>query len=277
MYRVHEAPDPAKVDSLRRFVETFGLTLEGGTDGIDPGAIRRLLELAEGRPERALISQVALRSMKQARYSMQNRGHFGLALGSYCHFTSPIRRYPDLVVHRLLRAQRVGKRAATDPDLEAVADSSSQLERNAESAERELLVRKKIEYIRDKVGGRFAAVVTGVTPFGLFVQLTENLVEGLVRAADLGEERFDFDDGRMELRGSRTGQAFRLGDRLTVRVDRVDRILQRVDFSLAGTGSAASSIRKREKPVRPAHRRGGGRRRRPDHAGRRRGRGRVRG
>jgi ribonuclease R len=233
MYRVHEAPDPAKLEILASFVRSFGLRLS--LDGEpEPGAIQRLIEQVEGRPEASVIGMMALRSMKQARYAMENSGHFGLAAPTYCHFTSPIRRYPDLTVHRLLRESRGKSRRPADWEvgLDAVAESSSELERNAEAAERELLTWKKITFIRNQVGQRFSGVVTGVTRFGLFVQLTDNLVEGLLHVERLGEERFEFDESRQELRGSRSGQAYRLGDRLEVRVERVDRVLLRVDFSL---------------------------------------------
>ena len=153
--------------------------------------------------------------MKQARYSPENTGHFGLASAAYSHFTSPIRRYPDLVVHRQLRATRrrrsVKPQAETPEALWAVADSSSELERNAEAAERELLVWKKVAFIADRVGETFEGLVTGVTRFGLFVQLVDNLVEGLVRIELLGEEWFEFDEGRFELRGADSGKLFRLG------------------------------------------------------------------
>jgi ribonuclease R len=249
LYRVHDAPDPIKLAKLSSFVKGFGLEL--GTTGaeVEPGQIQRLLERAEGRPEFRVISQVALRSMKQARYSPENTGHFGLASPAYSHFTSPIRRYPDLVVHRLLRDRRLrrvppGQQPSTEL-LEEIARTGSELERNAEAAERELLVWKKVAFIADKLGEPFDGIVTGVTRFGLFVQLVDNLVEGLVRIELLGEEWFEFDEGRFELRGADTGMLFRLGDRMRVRVDRVDRALLRVDFSPEKTEAAAGRRRKR--------------------------------
>ena len=243
MYRVHDPPDPTKLAQLASFVAGFGLELHATGDTLEPGEIQRMLERVEGRPEYRVISQVALRSMKQARYSPENTGHFGLASAAYSHFTSPIRRYPDLVVHRQLRATRrrrsVKPQAETPEALWAVADSSSELERNAEAAERELLVWKKVAFIADRVGETFEGLVTGVTRFGLFVQLVDNLVEGLIRIELLGEEWFEFDEGRFELRGADSGKLFRLGDRLRVRVDRVDRVLLRVDFSPEEAATAA--------------------------------------
>jgi ribonuclease R len=235
LYRIHEPPAVEKLQALGAFVEHFGLTLRAPGGAIEPAEIQRLLESVEGRPEYPIVSQVALRSMKQARYAVENSGHFGLASATYCHFTSPIRRYPDLVVHRQLRERRDGRQTngmAMDPAwLAEVAVASSERERNAEAAERELLSRKKVTFISGREGESFDGVVTGVTGFGLFVQLVDNLVEGLVRVEQLGEEWFEHDAQRMELRGSRSGRVFRLGDRLRVRVDRVDRVLQRVDLS----------------------------------------------
>ena len=242
MYRIHDPPDPTKLAQLASFVAGFGLELRTTGDRFEPGEIQRILERVDGRPESRVISQVALRSMKQARYSPENTGHFGLASPAYSHFTSPIRRYPDLVVHRQLRAirrRRAAKPQAEAPEaLRAVAESSSELERNAEAAERELLVWKKVAFIADKVGETFDGIVTGVTRFGLFVQLVDNLVEGLIRIELLGEEWFDFDEGRFELRGADSRKLFRLGDRLRVRIDRVDRVLLRVDFSPEEAGGA---------------------------------------
>jgi len=234
MFRVHDEPDPTKVDALSEFAGQFGLRLDLREGAIAPGDIGRLLEQVEGKPEHAVLAMVALRSMKQARYSMENVGHFGLAAPTYAHFTSPIRRYPDLVVHRLLRASRAGddEAVAARSDLEAVAASCSTTERNAEAAERELLSWKKVAFIESEVGREFAGIVTGVARFGLFVQIEENLVEGLVRVEQLGEERFEYVENKMELRGDRSGKRFRLGDALEVRVERVDRILRRVDFTL---------------------------------------------
>ncbi len=232
LYRVHDRPDPSKLEILASFVEGFGLDLGETDETIEPRQIQALIEGVEGRPEARVVAQVALRSMKQARYSTVNSGHFGLAAPTYCHFTSPIRRYPDLVVHRQLRAQRRRDGNDATMDFEGIASSSSESESNAESAERELLVWKKVAYIADKQGEDFDGVVTGVARFGLFVQLVENLVEGLVRVEELGQEYFDFVESRMELSGTRTGRSYRLGDRVRVKIARVDRVLRRVDMLL---------------------------------------------
>ncbi len=232
VYRVHEPPDPVKLDALGRFVEGFGHELRARDAPTVSKEIQRLLEEVESRPEARVIHQVALRTMNQARYSPENAGHFALAAPSYAHFTSPIRRYPDLVVHRQLRAlRRRDARAPHDRDeMSAIAESSSARERSAEAAERELLAWKKVAFISEHVGESFDGLVTGVTRFGLFVQLIDNLVEGLVRVELLGSEWFEFDERRFELAGAQSGTAYRLGDRLRVRVVRVDKLLQRVDL-----------------------------------------------
>jgi ribonuclease R len=235
MYRVHDAPDPAKLEALTSFVESFGLKLQLDPADPSPRQIQHALDQLEQRAEYELISRMALRSMKQALYSVENTGHFGLAAATYCHFTSPIRRYPDLVVHRLLRRFRTGLRSVEDwhSELETVAESASELERNAEAAEREFLVWKKLAFIRDRIGETFNGVITGVARFGVFVQLTDSLAEGLLHVERLGAEFFELDEKRQELRGAISGRRFRLGDRVEIRLERVDRILQRVDLSLA--------------------------------------------
>jgi ribonuclease R len=212
--------------------------------------VQRLLDGAEGRPEYPLLAQVALRSMKQARYTEENLGHFGLAAPVYAHFTSPIRRYPDLVVHRLLRASRRGRRdalARLAVNLEETGEACSRLEREAEAAERELLEQKKIEYIRGRVGETFDGIVTTATRFGLFVQLSDTYVEGLAHVARLDGDRYELDEKRHELRGLATGRRFRMGDKIRVVLDRVDPILRRVDLSLerseAPTGAPAGGRR----------------------------------
>ncbi len=234
MYRIHEKPTPEKLETLASFVRQFGLELKLPGGEVSPGAIGELLDQVEGKPEHVLISQVALRSMRQARYHPENDGHFGLGAPVYCHFTSPIRRYPDLVVHRLLRASRKERKRIPDwaADLGPVATSSSELERNAEAAERDLLLRKKLAFIEGQIGERLWGIITGVAPFGVFIQLEDSLAEGLLRLGGDDRERFAFDAHRLTLTGSKTGKRFRLGDRLEVVVAAVDPVLQRVDFEL---------------------------------------------
>ena len=260
LYRIHEQPDPLKIEGLAELARGFALKLPGDPATIRPGDIQSLLERAEGRPEHPLLAQVALRAMKQARYSAENAGHFGLASTVYCHFTSPIRRYPDLIVHRLLRALRHGgaqEVASVAEDLEALGAACSKLERESEAAERELLAWKKVAFIRGREGEAFDGLITGVTRFGLFVQLTENLVEGLLRVESLGDEWFEFVESRLELRGQRTGRTYRLGGPLRVVVQRVDAILRRVDLALEGTTGERSPTAGSGRRRAPEGRRGG--------------------
>jgi ribonuclease R len=230
LFRIHDDPDPLKIEGLSAFAKSLGLGLKSHRSGVRPGDIQRLLEDAEGLPAYPVVAQISLRSMKQARYSPEDSGHFGLAAPHYLHFTSPIRRYPDLVVHRALRAARLKKKTGVKGDLEALAESCSKLEREAEAAERELLDWKKVKFLKPREGEVFAGVVTGVARFGVFVQLDGGIAEGLVRIERLGREWFDFDPVRHELRGASTGRVVRLGDPLRVRVERVDVVLRRVDL-----------------------------------------------
>ena len=246
LYRVHQAPDPLKLEALAGFVRGFGLELSATGDEIAPRELQQLIESVQGRPEARVVGQATLQAMQQARYSVENSGHFGLAAPVYCHFTSPIRRYPDLVVHRELRRLRRGDTTRGQGDSSTVAEHSSERERNAESAERELLAWKKVAFIDGHVGQSYDGLVTGVARFGLFVQLVENLVEGLIRVEQLGDEWFEHDAEGFALRGSESGRCFRLGDRMRVRVDKVDRVLRRVDFSpVDGTSPRARTAGRR--------------------------------
>jgi ribonuclease R len=238
LFRIHDNPDPLKIEGLAAFAKSLGLTLGTGRLGVRPGDIQRLLDDAEGMPAYPVVAQLSLRSMKQARYSPEDSGHFGLAAPHYLHFTSPIRRYPDLLVHRALRAARHKAKPGLKGDLTALGEACSKLEREAESAERELLEWKKVKFLRGREGEAFAGVVTGVARFGVFVQLDGGIAEGLVRIERLGQEWFEFDPVRHELRGSATGSVFRLGDPMRVRVEKVDAVLRRVDLTpIAETSS----------------------------------------
>ena len=202
------------------------------------GTLQRLLETVKGRPEERLISTVMLRSMMQARYSEENVGHFGLAFDCYTHFTSPIRRYPDLVVHRLVKATlpngRASKRKADTwaQRLPEIAELSSERERVAEAAEREMVDLKKCHYMLGRIGERFDGYVSGVVPFGFFVELEELFVEGLVRLSDIPGDYFLFDEKTHTLIGDRSGKRFRLGDKVRVEVADVDITRRRIDFIL---------------------------------------------
>ena len=237
LYRVHEAPDPLKVAEFGEFISTLGYSLATSGNMPRPGDFRRLLERLHGKPEERPIAFLMLRTMQKARYEAANLGHFGLAASSYTHFTSPIRRYPDLVVHRVLRESRAGRmdeerRRDLSDELPAVARYTSERERRAEEAERELVQWKKVRFMADKVGDEFNGYVTGVTAFGLFVELIEHFVEGLVHISTMADDYYRFVERAHLLSGETTGKTYRLGDQVRVQVVRVDRERRLVDLGL---------------------------------------------
>jgi len=238
LHRVHEAPAPEAVDELARWLEGFGLRLRRRGERADPAAFAAVIEQAAGRPEERLVNTVLLRSMQQARYSAAPGGHFGLATDHYTHFTSPIRRYPDLVVHRLLDVALRG--VGTVPaDLGAVAEETSRRERVALEAEREIVQLKKIQFMQDKVGSAWDGFVSGVAPFGLFVELRDVFVEGLVHVTTLGGDFWELVEGQHLLRGRRTRRTFRVGDPVRVRVAGVSLERRQIDFLLEGSDRPA--------------------------------------
>lgn len=258
LYRIHEAPDTTRMEQLRDFVATFGHRLTGRTGAPTPKDLQRLLRSAEGRPEEGLVSTVVLRSMKQARYSEQNPGHYGLAARMYTHFTSPIRRYPDLVVHRIAAGVFIGGRK---PWLDAervaeIARTSSDRERLAVAAERDSKDLKKVEFMARHVGAEFAGTISAVTSFGFFVLLDEYFVEGLVHVSSLDDDYYLFVEEQYALIGERTRRRFRTGDRLKIRVAAADLEQRRIVFELVAPESASEERRAR-KPARPPKRRGG--------------------
>jgi ribonuclease R len=232
LYRIHEGPTAVKLNDLREFLGEFGLALGGGDD---PHAkdYARLLEQIRGRPDYQLLQTVLLRSLKQAVYSPRNVGHFGLAYEAYTHFTSPIRRYPDLLIHRGIKAVLAGGRYEPG-EWDALAQHCSQTERRADEATRDVDAWLKCYFMRDRVGETFSATLSGVAAFGIFVALDEVYVEGMVHVSELGNDYYQFDAARHQLVGERTGRRFRLGDRVSVRLVRADLETTRLDFTLAG-------------------------------------------
>jgi ribonuclease R len=231
LYRVHEGPTPEKLAALRDFLKGFGLQLQGG-DTPHASDYARLLEKVKNRPDAQLLQTVMLRSLKQAVYTPKNTGHFGLAYESYTHFTSPIRRYPDLLVHRAIKAVLAG--GCYEPgDWHELGAQCSMTERRADEATRDVTAWLKCYYMRDRVGEVFMGSVAGVAPFGAFVALDDVYVEGLVHISDLGKDYFKYDPAKHELMGERTKQRYRLGDRLRVKIARVDLDAARIDFVLA--------------------------------------------
>ncbi len=237
LHRVHEAPDVRKVEDFEAFITTLGYSL--ATDGrtVRPKHFQKLIDRMRGTPEERPIAALMLRTMQKARYDATSLGHFGLAAEHYTHFTSPIRRYPDLVVHRALRASRhadmsAARRAELEEELPEVARQTSEKERRADEAERELLQWKKVRFMADKVGDEYHGHITGVAPFGLFVELIEHYVEGLVHISSMADDYYRFVEQQHTLRGENTKRIYRLGDRVQVQVVRVDMERRQVDLGL---------------------------------------------
>jgi ribonuclease R len=228
LYRVHDVPSPEKVAALRDFLAEIGLQLPGG-EIPKPGDYAQVLEKIKKRPDFALLQTILLRSLKQAVYSPNNAGHFGLAFDAYVHFTSPIRRYPDLLVHRAIKAV-LSKQRYAGIDWEAMGRHCSETERRADDASRDVENWLKCFYMRDHVGGTFAGTITGVVPFGLFVTLDEYFVDGLVHISELGRDYFQHDPARHMLLGERTKKRYRLADRMRVKLVRVDVESRKMDL-----------------------------------------------
>jgi ribonuclease R len=243
IYRVHDRPDPDRLEDLRAVLETFGYELKGDLAEVPPSAFQKLLFAIEGKPEERLLHDLLLRAQRKAIYSQECRGHYALAAPYYCHFTSPIRRYPDLIVHRQLSRLLAFGRPVSAVDFEPmnermaeVSKFSSDRERRAEAAERESLLWKKIVFMRDKVGREFDAFVTGVTSFGAFVTLKDFFVEGLVPMAALGNDFFVYEEKQHRLRGRSSHRTFRLGDSMRVKLEGIDEVRRRLDFRLPEAG-----------------------------------------
>ena len=253
LFRVHEGPTPAKLEALRTSLRAFGLQLEGGAVP-QPQHYAKLLRAVRARADTQLLQTTVLRSMQQAVYTPHNSGHFGLAYPAYAHFTSPIRRYPDLLVHRAIRSLLAKRRFEPTfyPPGGAAGDGASAMaswerlgvvcsanERRADEASRDVEAWLKSYYVRERVGETFSGSISAVVPFGVFVILDDLYVEGLVHVSELGSEYFHCNEALHELRGERTGLRFRLGDRLTVQVARVDLEARRIDFRLVRPGTAS--------------------------------------
>src|SRR5690625_1314420 len=239
IYRIHEDPDEEKLQKFYQFVGQFGYSVKGTANEIHPQALQQVLDLVEGEPEEMVISKLMLRSLKQARYDNNSIGHFGLATRYYTHFTAPIRRYSDLIVHRLIRTYLLeGKlddktQRHWKSELPEIAKHTSERERIAIDAERETDDLKKAEFMQDKIGETFDGVISSVTGFGIFVEL-ENTVEGLVHMTDLTDDYYHFDERSFALIGERTGNVLRIGDAITVKVSDVNLEEHAVDFEVVG-------------------------------------------
>ncbi|WP_433959237.1 ribonuclease R [Cytobacillus horneckiae] len=252
IYRIHEDP---KEDKLRRFFEfitNFGYIVKGTANAIHPRALQEIIEEVQGKPEEMVISTVMLRSMQQAKYDPESLGHFGLSTEFYTHFTSPIRRYPDLIVHRLIRTYLIeGKLdSATqekwDSILPDIADHSSNMERRAVDAERETDELKKAEYMMDKIGVEYDGIISSVTNFGMFVELP-NTIEGLIHVSYMTDDYYRYEERQLAMIGERTGNVFRIGDEITVRVINVNKDERSIDFEIVGMKGTP----RREKSAQP--------------------------
>ncbi len=236
LYRTHEQPDEEKIKQLSTFINNFGYHIHIGNSEIRPKEVQKLLEKVEGTKEEPMIARLTLRAMKQAKYSPENGGHFGLASKYYTHFTSPIRRYPDLQIHRIIKENLRGRFNEERIEhynqiLTEVAISSSERERRAEEAERETIKLKKAEFMIQKIGKEFEGVISGITKWGIYVELS-NTVEGLVHVMNMHDDHYDYIESSYEMVGVHTGKTYRLGQRVTVKVIGVDKQQRTIDFEL---------------------------------------------
>jgi ribonuclease R len=253
LHRVHEAPDVKKVEDFEEFITTLGYSLAAHGQGVRPKHFQKLIDRMRGTPEERPIAALMLRTMQKARYDAASLGHFGLAAEHYTHFTSPIRRYPDLIVHRMLRASRHGeitaaRREELDEDLPEIARHTSEMERRADEAERELLQWKKVRFMADKVGEEYHGYITGVVNFGLFIELVEHYVEGLVHISSMADDYYRFVEQQHVLRGENTKRVYRLGDKVLVQVVRVDMERRQVDLGLV---EILEAVRREARPRQP--------------------------
>lgn len=233
-YRIHDLPDPEKLENLNQFITRFGYKIRtGGSKTEVAKSINHLLDEVEGKKEQNLIETISIRAMQKARYSIQNIGHYGLAFDYYTHFTSPIRRYPDLMVHRLLTRYLAGGRSAQADKYEALCDHSSAMEQTAASAERSSIKYKQVEFMGERLGNEYDGVISGVTEWGIYVEINENKCEGMVPMRDLGDDYYEFDEKNYCLIGRRRHRKFSLGDPVRIKVARANLEKRQLDFVLA--------------------------------------------
>ncbi len=234
VYRIHDKPNEEKINAFRSFITRFGYSISGTTDRQVSKSLNQLMEKVKGRPEQNLIETLALRSMAKARYSTENIGHYGLAFRYYTHFTSPIRRYPDMMVHRLLAHYLNNGKPKDKEQIEQLCKHSTDMEIKATEAERASIKYKQVEFMQDKIGDTFKGVISGVTNFGLFIELTANQCEGLVAIRDLDDDYYRFDEEGYALVGQRNGRRFTLGDEVEVEIWRTNLAKKQLDFKLVG-------------------------------------------
>lgn len=236
LYRTHDNPDDEKIKKLAIFIHNFGYSMKIGQEEIHPKELQKLLVKIEDTPEEALISRLTLRSMKQAKYTVANTGHFGLSAKYYCHFTSPIRRYPDLQIHRIIKENLNGKLGEQRQQhyskiLFEVAEHSSKTERRADEAEREVEKLKKVEYMMEHIGETFEGVISGITSWGMYVELP-NTIEGMIRVTEMKDDYYFYDEERYQMVGEHTKKVYKLGQKVIVEVINADKLLRTIDFAL---------------------------------------------
>ncbi|WP_227397195.1 ribonuclease R [Jeotgalibacillus aurantiacus] len=264
IYRIHEDPKAEKLERFFEFITNFGITVKGSGNEIHPRALQEIIDDIQGRPEEMVVSTMMLRSMQQAKYNENSLGHFGLATDFYTHFTSPIRRYPDLIVHRLIRTYLINKKVDDrtqqkwDSILPELAAHTSGRERRAVDAERETDELKKAEFMMDKIGEEFDGVISSVTNFGMFVELP-NTIEGLVHVSYMTDDYYRFDERHMAMIGERTGNVFRIGDEITIRVVNVNKEERAIDFEIVGMKGTPRQRRETAKVIQSKERSSSGR------------------
>ncbi|MBP7767638.1 MAG: ribonuclease R [Prevotella sp.] len=242
-YRIHDNPDPQKMETLREFIAKFGYKVKtDGTRGAMARSINKLMSDVDGKREQKLVQSIALRAMMKAKYSVHNIGHFGLAFDYYTHFTSPIRRYPDTMVHRLLTRYQAGGRSVNEKHYEELCEHSSEMEQIAQNAERDSIKYKMVEFMADKIGETYDAHISGITSYGIYAEIDENHCEGMVPMRDLDDDYYDFDEKNFLLRGRRHHHKYQLGDPIRIQVAKANLEKRQLDFSLAPlTGSAVGT------------------------------------
>ena len=236
VYRVHEKPSAEKIDEFKRFIQSFGLSLKGNTENIHPKNLNEILKKIEGKPEEHVVNTVMLRSMKKAFYGTECEGHFGLGVKYYCHFTSPIRRYPDLIIHRIIKESLNGKLdtkriKGLRKKTENAATTASETERQAQELEREVEKLKKAEYMSYHVGEVYPGIISGIASFGFFVEI-ENTIEGMVKVDYLNDDYYDYEATKYRLIGRRTNKIYTLGDKVTIKVHSVDIQNREINFTV---------------------------------------------